>query len=330
MEPLVSVVIPAYNAACFLDLSIQSALSQADVDLEVIVVDDGSTDNTRDRLSGWRDPRLRSIHRANGGCAEALNTGIRAARGSYIAILDADDLWLPGKLARHIAFHRDHPGADATFSWVNVFNREGKLLQVPCPRWRGAVSFSQLLADYVIRTCSAVVMRREAAERAGLFDSRFVRCVDLDFFLRVSLLRPDNIHAIPEVLTLYRRHDKQRTRDWRQMEQGWNQVMASARSREPQQTARVERLATSNTYRYFAGLAYESGDFRGAAGLVRRSFSSAPAGFLRDRRNWIMSAAVLSGLTLPGPVLRFLERAAGFDRAGDDAGRGQSTGFSSR
>src|SRR5580693_10799022 len=100
MQPLVSVVIPAYNAGAFIDGSVGSALKQSAGDLEVIVVNDGSTDDTPDRLLAWNDPRLSVITQANLGLASALNAGIRAARGTYIGFLDADDLWLPHKLER--------------------------------------------------------------------------------------------------------------------------------------------------------------------------------------------------------------------------------------
>jgi glycosyltransferase involved in cell wall biosynthesis len=314
VEPLVSVVIAAYNAGNFLDASVASAISQSAHNLEVIVVNDGSTDDTSDRLTAWRDPRLRVIHQSNQGYASALNTGIRASRGVYVGILDADDVWLPNKLTQHIRLHREQPGTDVTFSWVNVIDKSGKPMQMPCPRWRGTVSFPELLADNMIRTSSAVVMRRAAAEEAGMFDSRFVRCIDFEFFLRVSLLRPNNIRAVPEVLTLYRRHGLQRTRQWQRMQEGWNQVLDSVRSRAPEQTASVERLACSNMYRYFAALAYEDGSFRDALRLVRRSFTLSPAQFLRDRRNWTMSAAAVAGIALPKRALLAAERAAGFDR----------------
>lgn len=185
MKPLVSVVIPAYNAGPFIDASVGSALNQSGAgDLDVIVINDGSTDDTLDRLRSWNDPRLTVITQTNQGLAAALNTGIRASRGAYIGFLDADDVWLPGKLARHVQFHQERPDIDVTFSWVSAIDGCGNPVRIPCPRWRGTVSLPQLLADYMIRTMSAVVIRREAAEQAGSFDSSLVRCVDLEFSSR--------------------------------------------------------------------------------------------------------------------------------------------------
>jgi glycosyltransferase involved in cell wall biosynthesis len=314
MKPSVSVVIPAYNASRFIDASVQSALAQSFGDLEVVIVNDGSTDDTVERLSAFNDPRLRLIEQSNQGYASALNTGIRASQGAYIGILDADDVWLPAKLSRHLQVHEQLPGIDLTFSWVDVIDVLGRPVQMPCPRWRGTISFPELLADYVIRTSSAVVMRRAAAEQAGLFDSTLTRCIDFEFFLRVSLLRANNICAIPEVLTSYRRHAAQRTRDWRRIRQGWNQMLASIRPRAPEQVARVEKLASSNMHRYYASIAYEGSNFREALQLVGQSCSLSPVAFVRDTRNWKMSAAAIAGVSLPRKALLAVERAAGYDR----------------
>jgi glycosyltransferase involved in cell wall biosynthesis len=315
MKPLVSVIIPAYNAERFIEASVGSALGQSYGDLEAIVVDDGSTDGTADRLKAWTDPRVRVIRRSHEGMVAAYNAGISLSEGTYIGFLDADDVWLPEKLARHVRFLEEHPEIDVTFSWVRAINERGLPAPIACPRWRGTVSFRQLASDYMVRTMSAVVMRREAAQEAGMFDSKFMRCVDVEFLLRVNSLRPNNFHAIPEVLTLYRRHDAQRTRDWRVMRDGWEQVLGSIRMRAPVETAGAERLASSNMHRYFASLAYENGNFSEAAELVRRSFAAYPGGFLLDMRNWKASAAVAAGLILPKKVLFAMERLAGFDRA---------------
>ena len=123
-------------------------------------------------------------------------------------------------------------------------------MRMPCPRWRGSMNFSSLLSDYSVRTMSAVVMRRAAAVEAGLLDPAFTRCEDIDFFLRVALLRPNNILAVPQVLNLYRRHAGQRTCEWSKIRDGWNELLEKMRGLAPAETGRVERIASSNMYRY--------------------------------------------------------------------------------
>jgi len=110
VQPLVSVVIPAFNAVRFLTGSIPSVLAQTWTDFELIVVDDGSTDATAACVQAFDDPRIRLVSQTNRGLAGARNGGIREARGTYIAFLDADDLWHPEKLARHVAHLQSQPG----------------------------------------------------------------------------------------------------------------------------------------------------------------------------------------------------------------------------
>jgi len=314
-RPLVSIIIPAYNAGAHIDVSIESALAQTFSSRTVIVVNDGSTDNTADRLRAWADPAVHVITQPNLGVASAVNTGIATSESEYIGFLDADDVWLPQKLTRHVQFLKDNPSVDLTFSWVRVIDAQGQRVRMPCPRWVGPISFRQLLADYTIRTMSAVVMRRSSIDEAGPVGTGFVRCMDIDFFLRVALLRPNNIHAIPEVLTLYRRHSGQHTEDWRLVRKGFEQVLASMRHRAPEDTAMVANLALSNMERYFASVAYEYGDFSEARRLARQNLASNPGIFVRDFRNWELSAACLATLLLPRRVLFALERIVGFDHS---------------
>lgn len=108
-KPTVSVVIPTYNRAKYVTETIDSVLSQSYTDYEIIVVDDGSTDNTREALAPYMD-RIRYIHQQNSGVSAARNRGIKAARGKWIAFLDSDDIWLPEKLAVQIKDISKYPG----------------------------------------------------------------------------------------------------------------------------------------------------------------------------------------------------------------------------
>lgn len=315
-RPRVSVLIPAFNAGRYIDAALASVLGQSEPDLEIIVVNNGSSDDTGERLRRCADPRLHVITQAARGLPAALNTAILAARADYIAFLDADDIWLPEKLARHLEVHHRHPEVDATFSWLRVIDAHGDPLRMPCPRWRGSLNFRGLLTDYSIRSMSAIVVKRTAALEAGLLDPAMSRCEDIDFLLRLALLRPENILAIPQVLNLYRRHGAQRTCDWWRIAEGWSELLEKMRTLAPLQTAAVENIASSNMYRYFALLAHLSGDFHEATRLAARSFALSPGRFFLDGRNWKMSAAVIASRIAPPDALRVLERWAGLDRPG--------------
>ncbi len=128
-EPVVSIVTPAYNAARFLAVHLTSVQLQTFEAYEHLVVDDGSTDATAALLdaAAEREPRLRVIHQANGGARAARNAALAAARGRYIAFLDADDLWLPHKLSRQLAFMRS-TGAAMSYHHYRTIDEEGNLL----------------------------------------------------------------------------------------------------------------------------------------------------------------------------------------------------------
>ena len=123
--PLVSVIVPAYNNAHFLPAAIDSILNQTFDNFELIVVDDGSTDNTQAVLAGFGD-RLRYVRKANGGPSSARNLGIQMARGQLIAFQDADDLWLPEKLALQVAYFHLHPEVGVVFTDAVRFDAAGK------------------------------------------------------------------------------------------------------------------------------------------------------------------------------------------------------------
>ena len=121
----VSVIIPTYNYGRFLAEAIASVQRQTVQDLEIIVVDDGSTDETPAVLSAIREPRLRSLRIANGGISAARNTGLELATGEYLAFLDADDRWVPDKLERQLALMESEPGLGLVFSNFSRFDQHG-------------------------------------------------------------------------------------------------------------------------------------------------------------------------------------------------------------
>ncbi len=153
----------------------------------------------------------------------------------------------------------------------------------------------------------------------GCFDERFPRYHDVDLLLRIALGGADLIRAIPEELTLYRRHPAQMSRDWRAMRGEWNALIDKCRLLAPEATAAVEARARSNMNRYFAFLAYEEHEYRTGLGFVRHALRCAPLAFFADSRNWKAAAACLSGLALPAAVHGRLARLAGIERGAPQA-----------
>lgn len=210
MSPSVSVVMPAFNAAPHIRQSIQSILDQTYKDWELIVVDDGSVDDTFAIASSFSDARVRCLRRENGGQAAARNTGIKNAAGKVIAFLDADDLWLPEKLALQIDVLR-RTDADVIYSDGYVFfdnddtQRDDFFAIVP-GKHDGADMFPMLYAYNRIATLSAMV-KRPVIEAVGLFDEdrSFQNCEDYELWLRLARTG-STFYGMPEKLMRYRRH----------------------------------------------------------------------------------------------------------------------------
>ncbi len=207
--PRVSVVIPAYNAESTLAGTLTSVFEQTYTDYEVIVVDDGSTDATPQLLAGYGD-RLRVVHKENEGKpAAARNRGLEAARGTYVAFLDADDLWCPAKLAKQVALMDANPRIGLSFTAARIINGKGQVVQVnPCPPdGRGAIY--GLLSIRNIMVGSSVMVRRQAVEAVGGYDESLTSIENWDLWIRIA--REWLVDYVDEPLTEYRKHDGNRS-----------------------------------------------------------------------------------------------------------------------
>jgi glycosyltransferase involved in cell wall biosynthesis len=309
--PVASVVVSAHNSAAFIGAAVESVLRQTLPDLEVIVVDDGSTDGTVEVLRCYNDGRLRVVHQESQGSAGTANTGIRLSRGTYVGFLDGDDIWRKTKLACHVRLLEQHPELDLTFSWSRLINEAGQEMSLHSRHWRGAISAEELFVDFVIANGSSAVVRRAALDQSGGLDPELPLYCDMDLCLRLALLRPGNACAVPGELTFYRRRRGQLSRDCAAMHAEWERMIEKFARLAPEAAARGKRHARSNMSRYFAFLAYESRDYSGALGWLLRAFRCCPARFLAEKRNWQLSAAASAGFVLPAAIHQSLERIAG-------------------
>ena len=180
----VSVIIPTYNRRALLLGAVESVLAQQDCEPEVIVVDDGSTDDTRAALRPLRE-RVGYVHQAARGVAAARNTGARLASGEWLAFLDSDDLWRPRKLATQLAYHLREPAVPVSQT-EEIWIRNGRRVN-PC-RHHAKLSGDIFLASLprCVVTPSAVMMRRELFAALGGFDESLPVCEDYDLWLRLS------------------------------------------------------------------------------------------------------------------------------------------------
>ncbi|MEW5767211.1 MAG: glycosyltransferase [bacterium] len=211
--PKVSVVIPTYNAAAYLPEAIDSVLAQTFQDYEIIVVDDGSTDNTREVLAPYQD-RIRYIHQENAGPSPAKNKGIKEARGEFVAFLDADDIWLPEKLALQMEVFENDPEVSLVHANVVRFGENWTELEEaqwqeriasPRRRFTGYI-FQPLLMQNLICTSAAVVKKSCFLDdgEVGFFDQELVRAEDHDLWLRIA--RKYKIGYVDRLLVRHRDH----------------------------------------------------------------------------------------------------------------------------
>lgn len=232
----VSVVIPVWNGERYLAEAIESVRAQTHPDFELVVVDDGSTDATATIAGHYAgiDPRIRLVRQPNGGVAAARNTGLEVARGEWVACLDHDDLMLPHRLERQIAFIARHPEVKVFGSVCEYVNEQAH----PCGHTIGAPISSRADLDALLTkghliglTHPSVMMHRETIRALGGYDPAMEPAEDLDLWLRVA----DAGHLVlqdDEVLTRYRVHARSITgahaaRGWRTSR--WAAARAAAR-----------------------------------------------------------------------------------------------------
>lgn len=171
-RPLVSVVIPAYNAARWLDATLRSAVAQTYRPIEVLVVDDGSTDATAEIASAFGPP-VRCIRQTNAGAAAARNRGINDSAGAYVALLDADDLWAPEKLEVQVAVLERDKTIGALQCGATYVDEQMRVLEVLRPVSERTTFWDVLRFRNVVALMSTLVIRRSCIEAAGAQDERF-------------------------------------------------------------------------------------------------------------------------------------------------------------
>lgn len=199
--PKVSVIIPTYNRANYICEAIDSVLNQTFQDFEIIVVDDGSTDNTREVLEQY-NKRIKYFYKTNGGEASARNLGVERSNGEYIAFLDSDDLWLPDKLKKQMTVFEKNSDIGLVYAQVYSIDKNGHLTGQIKPA-KPARNLNDLLDGHRISMMTVVVKKTDLL-KAGLFDKEIKVAVDTDMWIRLA--RNIKIDFIEEPLAKYRWH----------------------------------------------------------------------------------------------------------------------------
>ncbi len=202
-DPKISIVLPVYNAAAFVGDAVESMLAQRFGDFELLLINDGSRDGSRDVLASFRDDRIRLIDQENRGLVETLNRGIREARGEWVARMDADDISLPERLAAQVRVISAHPELALLGSFVETMDEAGHTLAevVRFPEahddiWRALGRRPWVMVH------PTVIYRRQVALEIGLYNAAYRHAEDTEFFAR--LMSRYQAANMPEVLLRYR------------------------------------------------------------------------------------------------------------------------------
>ena len=311
-EPLVSIVVPVHDGATTLGATLASVLAQSLSDLEVIVVDDGSTDASAAVARGTSDDRVRVLETRRGGVAAARNHGARQARAPYLAFCDADDLWTPAKLVRQVAALEADPDAHVAYSWTLYVDEQDRLIAAG-PRWRtqGEV-LDVLLQRDVLESGSNGLVRRTAFLDSGGFDERLTGAADWDLFLRLA--QRGRFAVVPSFDVRYRLRAGSMSSDVAPQADEYRRMLDAAFARADPAMGRLRPRTDAGVHLFLAARALEPpvGAHRALAGLLQLSGavrSSRSVCWSERRLVAVLLLKALAAVVVPAPLtIRLLDR----------------------
>ena len=245
-NPTVSAIIATYNAGHYLDEAIRSILGQTVHNLELLVIDDGSTDGTRELVAGFTDPRVHYVWQENAGQTSAKNHGLRLARGEFVGFCDGDDYWYTDKLERQLACFANNPRLGVVYSPADKIDEHGKRLGTAiAEEFHGKVTNELFLRNFV--PFGTALARRDCIERAGGFDPALKMGIDWDLWLRVSV--DSEFEYLPTSTYAYRIWGGQMSHNWRGRYSSAFAIMEKFMREHPRLISRsLMRRAFANTY----------------------------------------------------------------------------------
>ncbi len=323
----VSIIIPVYKAEKYIAATVQSALEQTYKNFEILIIDDGSPDKSIDICQQFADPRIRIIRQDNRGLPGARNTGIRHAKGEYLTLLDADDLWLPEKLEKHVLHLDNSPHVGVSFSRSAFIDDNGEPLGIyQMPQIEGITS-AIILCRNPISNGSAAVIKREVFDAIKFednlygivedfyFDERSRHTngdsTDVECWFRMSVKSNLQIEGIPEALTLYRVNSGGLSANLLKQLDSWELMLNRARLYAPEIVNQWETLARGYQLRYLARRAVSLQDAVMAVKLVNQALASNWRILLKEpRRTFLTLAAAYFLWLLPQSLYSQIESIA--------------------
>lgn len=316
--PTVSVIMPVYNVEPYVAEAIQSVLAQKFTDFELIIVDDGGQDGSMAICRGFDDSRIRIVAQANRGLAGARNSGIAAARGRFIALLDSDDRWHVDKLMLHVIHLEANGHVDVSYAGSQMVNHAGEPLTVAMRPQLLGVKPADILRRNPVGNGSAAVIRRSAldlaafrhpddASRTCWFDESFRQSEDIELWLRLSAQHGCIFEGIEGLLTDYRIIGGGLSANVVRQFESWERAVAKATVYAPQLIRRHGRAARGYQLRYLARRAVQLADGPFAVSLLCQAVSLYPKMIIFEPRKTLMTIiATAAARLLPEPQFRAL------------------------
>lgn len=252
LPPTISVIIPVHNSASTILETIDSVRQQTYSDFEIIVINDGSTDQTLEILETIKDPRLKVFSYENGGVSVARNRGIAQSIGAFLSFIDADDLWSSDKLELQLATLQSHPEAAVVYSWTRFINEINATSQDGVSIYFTGNILKPLLLKNFIASGSNILVKREAVERIGGFDSEMSPAEDWDFYLRLAAIY--SFVVVPKIQIFYRQTRGTASSQVTAMGRAALRVIEQAFETAPSNLQFLKRQSLARTYQYIAEL----------------------------------------------------------------------------
>ena len=275
MNPKVSVIIPNYNYEKFIAATVESVLSQTYGNIEIIIIDDGSKDNSLEVLKQFGD-KIRVIEQKNAGVSVARNHGVSLSTGEYIAFLDADDIWLPEKLERQIEKFNSDAEIGLVHCSMTLINPKEEPIGEMNNGQEGFVSEEFLLFErgVVVGAGSTALVKRSIFDEVGGFDLRLSTAADWDFCYQVS--RKHKIGFVPEPLVLYRMHGTNMHGNINAMEHDMLLGFDKAFAEKSDDLRKIKNECYGNLYMTLAGSYYKTKNYGKFVEMSGKSITNYP------------------------------------------------------
>ena len=276
--PLISVIIPAYNAEKFLAKTLLSVLSQTYQNIEILAVNDGSTDTTAEIVKSFaqKDNRVILLQQSNAGVAAARNLAIEKSRGEYIAPIDADDIWYPQNLEKQVeCLIKSEPSVGVVYSWSVDINEKDLLTGGFYNSTIEGEVYKALVYKYFIGNASSSLIRRICFEKVGGYNCQLKAqnaqgCEDWELHLRIA--EHYQFKVVPEFLVGYRQINSSMSCNFAAMAKSHSLIMANVRQLHPEIPTSIYRWSSSNFYIYLAVKSNSSSNYRSTLLWLFRAF----------------------------------------------------------